>query len=381
MSRSNPFATKGWIKHKAPGVLMLGVAMVVASLVPQSVLSLQDRGEAETYSAQLLDWQITISGPNYVLADVALEDYPHGRGERVSINSAENLGFVEIAFFDDGDAPEDTIDLALRDFDPASRSLEVLDSGVVEGVHFALAWFERDQGHDGYFYFEVREDVVGNVDFSQSIYALTPEFVDQMEIAQQQILVNGVAFLDKPVIDVGNVIIDHQALLASTPEVVPTPARGTYTFQALDVNLVVDAPIEFNFPLRNNQLDLIYLVSPHGYGVVGFIHQQADSPEDVISSVFVDAPVGAEAPVELHLEYDDSHALGVYRISFPEETRVMVILVEKKSDDMWTVEAMAVTKDEFAAELAGFQQGVTFAGERFLGDIDEEVILTIFEND
>lgn len=359
--------------------LLIAVVLIPLVLWP-SALGAQQGTESDPYRTDLLNWSIAVTGPNYTLVDVALEEYPHGRGERIYIASVESLGFVEIAFFDDEDSPEDTIDLMIRDFTSASQSLEVLEIGFANDMHFALARFQLHQGPSGYFYIEVAEDIDGNVDLAQSIYTLDAEFLTQLEIAQSEISMNGLAFLQEPVIDLETIIEADIALLASTPEPVPTPHRGTHTFETNATELVVDDPIEFDFPFTSSVLEVMYLQSQHGYGLAGFIHQESDSAEDVLASIFEGAPSGAEAPVEIYLESDGSHALGVYRIQTRGETRVMVTSIVNVDDDLWKVEAMAVTESEFAGELEGYHRGVTFDGEVFLGDIEADFIEDILNS-
>ena len=336
--------------------------------------------QENVYETELLGWTIEVSGPSYVLQNADLEEYPHGRGERVYITSVDSAGFVEVSFFDDEDTPEQTIELMLRDFDAASRSLEVLDTGFANDLHYALARFELEQGMSGYFYIEVAEDIDGNTDFAQSIYSLDADFLEQLSLAREEISLAGLQFLAEPVLDLETLVSEDQARLASTPEPVPTPDQGSYTYETNGAGLEVEGHIEFDFPLITRELDIMFLSSEHGYGVVGFIHQKSDSPETVMASVFVDAPVGAEAPVELYAESDDSRAFGVYRVQTQGETRAMVLEISSVSDGVWKVQGMAVTESEFETELANYQNDVTFNGEPLLGEVSIDDIIPILND-
>lgn len=356
--------------------LLIVFALLVIPL-NESVVSAQSQN---SYSAELMEWTIDVSGPNYVLQNADLEEYPHGRGERIYITSVDSLGFVEVSFFDDEDTPEQTIELMLRDFDAASRSLEVLDSGIENGIHYALARFELEQGMNGYFYIEVAEDINGNVDLSQSIYTLDVDFEEQLAIARSEISLAGLPFLADPVSDIETILLADQALLASTPEPMATPDQGSYTFGTNEAELVVQGDIEFDFPLTNRELDIMFLSSAHGYGVVGFIHQDAEAPEMVLSSVFIGGPVGDEAPEELFTESDDSRAFGVYRVSTQGETRAMIIEVISIDEGLWQIQAIAVTESEFSSSLESYQGGVIFNGEPLLGDINADEIISILND-
>lgn len=359
--------------------LVIACLVLVAS-IPFAVGAAAQPGTP--YETELLGWNIDVTGPNYTLENVALEEYPHGQGERVYITSLESLGFVEISFFDDEDTPEQTVDLMLRDFDAASRSLEVLDSGFANDIHYALARFELEQGMAGYFYIEVAEDVVGNTDVSQSLYTLDSDFLEQLDLARSEISLEGLPFLAQPAIDLESKVSDDQVLLASTPEPIATPDQGNYTFRTTDVVLDVQGSIEFDFPLINRELDIMFLRSANGYGVAGFVHQEVESAEQVMAGIFLDAPPGDEAPVELYKESDNSRVFGVYRVETQGETRAMIIEITRIDDGLWQVEAMAVVETSFHTELVEYQSGVTLGGDPLLGDIDaEEVVMILNEND
>lgn len=352
---------------------LLVAALVSASLVPVAQAT-QVGSASDPLKTEILDWRITVAGPNYALVDVALEEYPHGKGERIYIASIESLGFAEVSFFDDSDSAADTIDVMLSDFDAASQSLEVLARGEDDGIYYALARFHLNQGPMGYFYIEIAEDIDGNVDLAQSLYSLDAEFITQLEIVQAEISLNGLPFLINPVIDLQSHIQQDELNLAATPEPVANPNHGTHVFETRITELVVGPPIGIDFPINGPELEVLFLESEFGYGVAGFIHQDAASAEDVIASIFINAPTGSEAPVELHVESSETSALGVYRVETRGETRAMVIYVTKVEDGLWKVQAMAVLESMFAEELAGYQQGVRFDGEPMLADLDAETI-------
>lgn len=336
--------------------------------------------EDGSYQAELIDWTIDVTGSDYVLQNVALEEYPHGRGERIYITSVDSAGFAEVSFFDDTDTPEQTIELNLSDFDAASNSLVVLERGAVGDIHYALARFELQQGMNGYFYIEVAQDIEGNIDLSQSLYSLDSDFLAQLELASSEISMAGLAFLQNPVIDLNAIVHADQDSLAATPQPVATPEQGSYTFEFADAVLVVEGAIGFDFPLANRDSDLMFLQSAQGYGVVGFINQDTKSAEVVLNSFFIGAPVGDEAPVELFLESDSVRAFGVYRIATQGEIRAMIIEVIQVSDGLWQVEAMAVTEAEFESSLIDYQSGVSLNGEPLLGNIEASEIVTILNS-
>lgn len=351
--------------------------LLVLLLIVIAPFTLASAQQENKYEAELLDWTIEVSGPSYVLQNVALEEYPHGRGERIYISSVESAGFAEVSFFDDTDTPEQTIEVNLRDFDASSSAFTVLESGVAEDIHYAFARFELRQGMKGYFYIEVAEDIDGNVDLAQSLYSLDSDFLEQVSLVREEVSMAGLPFLDDPVIDLAAIVKADRELLASTPEPIATPDHGNYIFESTNAELIVEGEVEFDFPLVDRGNDLMFLRSDHGYGVVGFIHQDSETADVVMDGFFIGAPVGDETPVELYLESNDARAFGVYRVTTEGETRAMVIEVVRVDEGLWKVEALAVTESAFETSLINYQSGVTLNGSAFLGDIDAIEIVTI----
>src|SRR5699024_661026 len=135
---------------------------------------------------------------------------------------------------------------------------------VANDVNYAFARFQLETQVFGYLYMEVVEDVQGNTDVAQSFYSLDQDFLEQLDVARSEIQIDERPFLAEPVIGLEDLVAQDQALLASTPEPVPTPDQGSYTYQTVEVDLVVEGNIEFDFPLRNRELDVMFLESDHG---------------------------------------------------------------------------------------------------------------------
>lgn len=356
--------------------LILLSGLIVACLVaPAPGVAAQSGTPSDPYEAALLDWSISVSGPNYVLEDVSLEEYPHGKGERIYITSVDSLGFAEVSLFDDADSPDQTMEIVLRDFESASSDFALLDSGGTNGVYYALARFEIDGTLTGYFYIEIAPDIDGNVDFVQSIYSLNSDFLTQVSIAREEIDLNGLAFLAQPAIDLNAAIAADEAMIESTPAATPEPDQ--FQFDSGPAQLSVNPPVKFDFPYMSGPLDLRFLKTEHAFGVVGYILQEADQAEAVLGTIFIDAPTGASAPMELLVEADADHALGVYQIETEGETRLMVIEIDKVEDDLWLVQALAAEQIVFANEFVSYQDSVTIDSIPMLNNIDPEDVLSL----
>ena len=352
--------------------LILVLALVGLTSPVQSANALQGSPELTTYEAELMDWNIQIAWPNFALQDAALEEYPHGRGERVYVSGVDTLAFAEIAFFDDEDTPEQTIAVMLNEFESTSQSFAIIDQGVSEGSSYALARFQISDEFSGYFYIEVAPDVSENVDVAQSLYTINVDFLAQLTLAREEISVAGNAFLGEPAVDLEALITADQ--LTSTPTAQATPAVSGYVFQATGSELRVQPPVTFDYPLIQDDLEAAYISSSSGFGFAGYMRQPTENAEKVIDAIFSQAPAGEEAPVRLHLQQDREQALAVYRIAIDGGYTVMVIEVTRVGTDLWQIEALAVSENDVLMELATFQQSVTIDEEPFLDSITVEEI-------
>lgn len=344
------------------------VALVIVLLPVNPGVSAQPGAEPTTFETEILEWDLRITGPNFALDDVALEEYPHGTGERIYVSSVNTLAFAEIAFFDDSDTPEQTIDVMLSEFEAASRDFTLIESGEIEGVYYALARFQVSAELAGYFYIEVAPDISENVDLVQSLYTLDADFVEQLQIASEEISVNGNAFLGETVIDVETVIA-ADASQQATAVAEATPARSSFAFRTTESVVDVRSPVSLDYDNDNGTLEAVFVSTEAGYGIVGYIQQQAGSPEDMLDVIFATAPIGDDAPIRLHFEGDTERVLAVYRIAIDGESTIMVIEVSSAGTDLWLVEAVAVNESAIVAELEVYQQSIAIDGEQFLAGV------------
>ena len=100
-----------------------------------------------------------------------------------------------MSFFDDSDAPQDTIELWLSDLGEGMDSLDVVESGEDGDV----VWYYAEGVYDDLdfvYYIQVTEDADGNVDVLESVLTLEGGLVDAIEAAQQDISIDGESFMD-----------------------------------------------------------------------------------------------------------------------------------------------------------------------------------------
>lgn len=352
------------------------LALFVAVLPFNDLVSA--RQNDETLDTALTGQELRVTGPNYALDDVALEEYPHGQGERVYISSVNTRSFAEVAFFDDADSPEQTISVMMSDFEATSQQFSIVDSGNSDGIYYSLATFQLSDELSGYFYIEVAEDVNGNIDLAQSLYAINEDFAEQLAIASDEISLGGNAFLGVTAIDIPLVIAEYEEVIASTPEATPGPQD--YSFEWTDSVVKVQPPLSLDRDSQNDVLESVFISSDVAFAYVGYLNLPGVTPESALESVFEGAPSGQSAPVLLHSEMSGERIWAVYRIAIDGEVTIMVIEMHATSGDLWQVEALAAPEKELLTQVDIFQQAVTIDGAGFLDSLSVDQLELILNS-
>lgn len=176
-------------------VALAGTIAISGLLGASTFVAAQDGPEFEPdyYESQLTGYEIEIEGDDFVIDDVVYQEYDDGENEQIYIES--EYSSTQVSFFDDSDAPEDTIELWISDLSEGMDSLEIVESGEDDDVVWYYAEGEFDEAVFVY-YIQVTEDVEGNVDMLESVLTLEGELVDSIDAAQQDIAVDGEEFMD-----------------------------------------------------------------------------------------------------------------------------------------------------------------------------------------
>lgn len=176
-------------------VALAGTIAISGLLGATTLAGAQDSPDFEPdyYESALTGYEIEISGSDFVIDDVIHQEYGDGENEQVYIES--EYSSTQVSFFDDTDAPEDTIELWLSDLGEGMETLDVIDSGEDENV----TWYYAEGVYDDLdfvYYIQVTEDVQGNVDVLESVLTLEGGLVDAIDAAQQDISIDGDAFME-----------------------------------------------------------------------------------------------------------------------------------------------------------------------------------------
>ena len=149
--------------------------------------------DPSAYESELSGLEIEISGDDFEIYEAEVQNYSHGQGEIVEI--ASNTSYVQVAFFDDTDTNEETLEIYNEAFSSDVDDFEILDEGENgDTVYtFAVATYE---GVEFYYYLSVTQDVEDNVDLLQRIFATDATFFEDLVAAQDAISIGRDGFLE-----------------------------------------------------------------------------------------------------------------------------------------------------------------------------------------
>ncbi len=194
MSLPGRFSRAGMITALV-GMIVLGTSVLRGAA--QGSTATQD-----SHVSELSNLEVAVAG-DFRISGTELQEYEDGEGEVVTIDSLTAL--VEVAFYDDPDAPEQTVELLNDAFSSEMDSFEILDEGVDGDRAWSFAQSELDN-EEYFLYVDVTLDVVGNVDVIVMLASSPATFFDDLEVAQKDVTVDdeGV-FADVDVADLDDI--------------------------------------------------------------------------------------------------------------------------------------------------------------------------------
>lgn len=163
----------------------------------------------DSYISELSDLEVAVDG-DFIISETELQEYEAGEGEIVYIDSPTAL--MRVAFFDDADEPEQTVELFNEGFASEMDSFEVLDEGFDLDRVWSFAQSALDN-EEYLLYLDVTPDVVGNVDLMVMIAGPAETFFEDLEAAQQDVTVDDEGVLiDVDVVDLEDMLAEGAAV-------------------------------------------------------------------------------------------------------------------------------------------------------------------------
>ncbi len=374
-------------------MLLLGMLLTASvARVPTPALAAQSSDvDPASYVSELSGYQVDVSDDNFEIYNAELQTYRNGQGEIIEI--ASNTAYVQIAFFDDTDTNQETLDIYNEAFTGDVDDFEVLDEGENRDTVFTYA-VATYNGVEFYYYLSVTEDVEGNVDLLQRIYATDATFFDDFAAAQDAISIERDGFLeDVDVRDLedlagGSTRDEPQPEPTATEEAAPTEDASTEPVPTLDPDtsavrdlVVVDAQMvsTSEVTVSEGSAELpSYEEIPLGYGnaeVTILLLMRPESPEatlDLILSIFT--PEGGSLD-NVGTDATRSAAWSLDRVD--QNGTPYLLYVEVRNDrfqQFHYAEIIAAPATEFQDAVQVFHDNVQVAGVPMFADADAETL-------
>lgn len=354
------------------GTLFLIALMVGAAPVAASQSQEFDPG---LYVSGITGIEVEVGGPFYQISDVALQRYVSGQGEIIQISSDSLVASVEISFFDDTDTPQQTLDIYLGAMEIVGDNFTVIDRGISDGYHYAAAVVEAEGVEIAYFV-QVYEDVDGSTDLLEAILTIPDMLENDLAIAQEEIRLDGEAFMKNvdPVVVAS--VFAGEGPLASTPEASPVAPTASVEFS--ESGAIVSVGEDFTFLQQPEVQDGIEIVRIEGPGIRSMvaIGQTGDSPADVLdgfgggilsvyaNSEVVDEEIGTDSAWRL-LWIPKEDGSATYMLMVADTTLVPGAEV---------MHAHEVPSQSVAGSIMTIQAQVAVNGEYLLADVDPRQI-------
>ncbi len=374
-------------------MLLLGMLLVTGvARVPAPALAAQSSDvDPASYESELSGYQVDISGDEFEIYNAELQTYRNGQGEIIEI--ASNTAYVQIAFFDDTDTNQETLDIYNEAFSGDVDDFEVLDEGENRDTvsTYAVATYN---GVEFYYYLSVTEDVEGNVDLLQRIYATDATFFDDFAAAQDAISIERDGFLedvdlrDLEDLSGGSTRDQPEPTATETEEAAPTEETSTEPVPTLDPDtsavrdlVVVDAQMvsTSEVTVAEGSAELpSYEEIPLGYGnaeVTILLLMRPESPEatlDLLLSIFT--PEGGSLD-NVGTDATRSAAWSLDRVD--QNGTPYLIYVEVRNDrfqQFHYAEIIAAPATEFLDAVQVFHDNVQVAGVPMFADADAETL-------
>lgn len=167
--------------------LMIAMLAIPGMLTSETAAQGTTAASDTSYESQLSGLAVETAG-DFTITDTSVETYDQGDGEIVTIESGVSL--VQVAFFDDADTAQTTVDLFNDGFSSEADDFELLDQGT-EGDAIWSVSSATVNGSEFVFYISVTADVTGNVDVMTSMTAPADEFLTSLEDAQSDVTLDG----------------------------------------------------------------------------------------------------------------------------------------------------------------------------------------------
>jgi hypothetical protein len=350
------------------------------------------------YVSEVSDVEVTFT-EEWELGEATVLDGPP---EEESLQILSEYGALSLAFVVTEDA-EASREQVLDGYETNVDEIDYVDEGYEDGVAWALAEAEQSNGLSVYLYIEVREDVLDEFQFVSMIVAEHDVFLDQYELVQETVEVDGLALFDRvdaddieELLDGGVATADRDDDGDSTPVVdedgneseTGQTGRGSdsadsddsYQFDGGILEVTVSGDVVINdVQVMEGSYEQILLVGGGAIGAVSLIDNSVDADVtlDGFMSGFVSEMDDAE---EIETGETGGVAWSLYEVTVSDsEMYVYAVVDGNRFDDVHYLELIAAPVQIFEDQFVDFQESVDVGGDPMFADTDVDDVLSVIQ--
>ena len=354
------------------------VFLIIALVIGASPVAAGQSQEFDPnfYTSSMTGFDIDVTGPEYAISNVELQHYPSGEGEIIQIGADTLVATLEVSFFDDIDTPQDTLEIYLRSLETVADEYELVDRGIRGDYHYAMASVQYD-GVEIVYFIQVYEDLDGNTDLLEAIITGASMLENDLRIAQNEITINGVAFMDNvDPSDVQDVFSTGGTL--SSPEVA-TPVGSvepvdSVDFTQTDTSVSIGPDFVFSgMPESKQSIETVTIQGPETNSVIA-IGQTGDAPGAVLDS-FQQGIVSVYPEADrVYEEILGDHGWRILWIPQDDGSDTYMIIVVNNAfmPGMELLHAHELPADGVASKIITIQDQITINGQPLMPEIDAE---------
>lgn len=385
----NRFRTTGRLILTAM-LLMLAMGTNLAS-AQRPGTSTSPSTSDQSYESELTGLEITWSDDwEMISTDVT------GNDEIIELQS--DFGSLYTGFSMEDDAAT-ARDIVVQGFLDSLDGVETLDEGDSRSLAWSLFQGEISSGDVATVYVEVEEDVEGDYDLVSVAVALTDDFVDQYELVNETVEVDGISlFSEFGVDEIGDLLGGGATATTEAADTEATPSDGvddqsetgqadsedtaaqdSYTFEMEDIELTVTDDVEINdVQFEEDSYEQVLLVGMGSIGAVSVIPSPFDA-ERTLDGFMGGFLSEMEDSTEIDRGVEGGTAWALYQATIGGTDMYVYATV---NDDMYEshyLELIAAPVDFFEDEFVIFQDSVQINGDGMFNGIDIDDLLAIID--
>lgn len=371
--------------------LVLIASMIIAALASSQVSAQRPgastTGDEGTYASEMTGLEFTWSD-DWELAGTDVSD----EEEILELESEFGILFTGFGLYTDAEEARDEV---IGGFESGFDEITTIDEDESRGFAWTMVEGVSGTGESVFVYVEVEEDVEDDWDFITVIATGGDVFVDQYELVNDTVEMDGVALVSELDVDEVEELLESSTGSVDDESTPDTGARDetetgragadddgasdSYVFETADLEVVVSGDIEINeSQIEDDVYEQILLVGVGSIGAVSLLQSPGDA-EDTLDGFMSGFLQEMEDSQEIEVDVDGEIAWGLYEANVGGMDMYIYAVVNDDLHDGHYLELLAAPVDFFEDEFIAYQESVEVNGTGMFDGIDVDDLLDIID--